>query len=211
MDTNVSQANERQGADRWAHLEQKLKQLVAEADPPFVPARDSVTLENVHSMTDFCGDTNPIYRDPVFAAKSVHRGLVAPLAGLVTYSCATFEPVASASWIDEKGERRFRLDPNPKRQGGSAVKDPFEKMHQTFIEGGLASIAAVGCEMTILRYPRVGERLQFAPMRLVSFTGPKKTRLGEGYFAVALARCRGEDQTPVSESRYSIFFFEKAA
>jgi uncharacterized OB-fold protein/acyl dehydratase len=119
-------------------------------------ARDPVNQAMINNWVEAIGDRNPVYTDPEFAARSVHKGLVAP-------------PAMAQVWT----------------MGGLNVPrgtdDPLGLMMELLDEAGFTSVVATNSEQTYHRYLRHGEQVE-ARTRLESVAGPKRTALGEGWF-----------------------------
>ena len=111
----------------------------------------------IRNWTEAIGDSNPVYTDAEFAARSVHGGLVAP-------------PAMAQVWTM----------PGLHRPAGQAA-DPLQLMSDVLDQAGFTSIVATNCEQEYHRYLRPGDRLSVRT-RLGEVTGPKRTALGEGWF-----------------------------
>ncbi|WP_026361115.1 bifunctional MaoC family dehydratase N-terminal/OB-fold nucleic acid binding domain-containing protein [Amycolatopsis nigrescens] len=118
--------------------------------------RDPVNQPMVHNWVEAIGDTNPVYTDQEFAARTVHKGLVAP-------------PAMAQVWT-MNGLHGVRAD-----------DDPLGAMMAVLDEAGFTSVVATNSEQTYHRYLRHGEQVA-ASTRLESVVGPKTTALGEGWF-----------------------------
>jgi uncharacterized OB-fold protein len=69
--------------------------------------------------------------------------------------------------------------------GLDPARDPVDPLYATMAmldEAGFTSVIATNCEQTYDRYLRPGDEVRVTN-RLESVVGPKKTALGEGYFA----------------------------
>src|SRR5712671_197850 len=140
-------------------LYERLRPFIGRESHGFVVARERITVEAIRQMTDVTGDRNPIYSDPQFAARSVHRCMVAPPSSMWSWWSRGFEPVSSSDWTDRNGLRRFRLDPNPARlagaSDGSLSTGPFFEVLKILEAAGYTSVAVSGMECELSRYPRV--------------------------------------------------------
>ncbi len=133
-------------------------------------ARDPVNVPTIRAWTDAIGDANPVYTDPEFAARSVHRGLVAPPAMVQVWTMPGLgAPVGRAAGSTAP----FR------RPGGPA--DPLGVMTAVLDDAGFTAVVATNCDQTYARYLRPGEQLAVRA-ELLDVTGPKRTALGEGWF-----------------------------
>jgi uncharacterized OB-fold protein/acyl dehydratase len=148
------------------------------------PARDPVNQAMVNNWVEAIGDDNPVYTDPEFAAKSVHKGLVAP-------------PAMAQVWT----------------MGGLNVPrgtdDPLGLMMELLDEAGFTSVVATNSEQTYHRYLRPGEQVE-ARTALESVVGPKKTALGEGWFVTTRVRWYVEDEA-VAEMMFRVLKFRPPA
>jgi uncharacterized OB-fold protein/acyl dehydratase len=124
------------------------------------PAPDPVNLPMIRHWVQAMGDTNPVYTDAEFAARSGHGGLVAP-------------PAMTQVWT-MRG-----LRPRDDDLGDSG--DPLGEMVAVLDEAGFTSVVATNSEQEYYRYLRHGEQLTVRT-RLEDVTGPKRTALGEGWF-----------------------------
>jgi uncharacterized OB-fold protein len=120
--------------------------------------RDPVNQPMVNNWVEAMGDRNPVYVDPAAAAQ-VHggEGTVAP-------------PAMAQVWT------MYGLDP---------ARDPADPLYATMAmldEAGFTSVIATNCEQSYDRYLRPGDEVRVTN-RLESVVGPKRTALGEGYFA----------------------------
>jgi uncharacterized protein len=120
------------------------------------PARDPVNLPMIRNWAEALGDANPVYTDAEFAARSVHRGLVAPPAMTQAWTMRGLHPAS---------------DPD----------DPLGLMSAVLDEAGFTSVVATNCEQVYHRYLRHGEHVTVRAS-LEGVAGPKRTALGEGWF-----------------------------
>ncbi|AYH43533.1 MaoC family dehydratase N-terminal domain-containing protein [Azoarcus sp. DN11] len=189
-------------------LDERLSAFVGKGGERFTAARDVVTREGIRKMIEVVGDRNPVYRDVEFAAHSVHGAIVAPPGSLISWWQNCFEPVASTDWVDEQGIRHFRLDPLPARgTAAAATSTPYDEALRILASAGYTSVAGVGGELRIKRYPCVGDRLSYSDQRLESLVGPKRTGLGTGYFPTRTTYVRDQHGHAVAEIRLSSIIF----
>jgi uncharacterized OB-fold protein len=123
-------------------------------------ARDPVNGPMVRNWVEAMGDRNPVYDDAVLAGQ-LHGGPVAP-------------PAMAQVWT------------MPGLNGGRAPDDPLSLTMRMLDEAGYTSVIATNSEQTYDRYLHHGEQVAVTT-RLESVVGPKKTALGEGYFATTLS------------------------
>ena len=123
-------------------------------------APDAVNLPMIRHWAEAMGDTNPVYLDAEFAARSVHGGLVAPPAMVQVWTMRGLRPAEE-------------------RDADSG--DPLGSMLAVLDEAGFTAIVATNSEQEYHRYLRHGEHLTMRTS-LEDVTGPKRTALGEGWF-----------------------------
>ena len=121
------------------------------------PAPDPVNLPMIRHWVQAMGDTNPVYLDAEFAARSVHGGLVAPPAMAQVWTMRGLQPA------EDNGA------------------DPLGLMSAALDEAGFTSVVATNSDQEYYRYLRHGEHVTVRTS-LESVTGPKRTALGEGWF-----------------------------
>jgi uncharacterized OB-fold protein/acyl dehydratase len=121
-------------------------------------ARDPVSLPAIRNWTDAIGDTNPVYTDADFAARSIHGQLVAPPAMVQVWTMPGLQPRAADDGTD-----------------------PLGQMMRTLDDAGFQSVVATNCAQAYHRYLRHGELLSLRS-ELTDVVGPKRTALGEGWF-----------------------------
>ena len=148
-------------------------------------ARDPVNQAMINNWVEAIGDANPVYTDPDFAERSVHKGIVAP-------------PAMAQVWT--MGGLHWRRGPQD---------DPLGAMMKILDDAGFTSIVATNCEQTYHRYLRLGDRVSIST-RLVDVTGPKRTALGEGWF-VTVQNSWSVGDEPVAEMLFRVLKFRPAA
>jgi uncharacterized protein len=126
-----------------------------ESDPR--PAPDPVNLPMIRHWVQAMGDTNPVYLDAEFAARSIHGGLVAPPAMAQVWTMRGLQPA------------------------GDNADDPLGQMSAALDQAGFTSVVATDSDQEYYRYLRHGERVTVRTS-LESVTGPKRTALGDGWF-----------------------------
>jgi uncharacterized OB-fold protein/acyl dehydratase len=147
------------GADE-AVIREAAERVAAAGESGARSAPDAVNLPMIRHWAEAMGDTNPVYLDAEFAARSVHGGLVAPPAMVQVWTMRGLRPAAA---------------------GGDDSLDPLGSMLAVLDEAGFTSIVATNSEQEYHRYLRHGERL-VVRTSLEDVTGPKRTALGEGWF-----------------------------
>ncbi|RDI47180.1 hypothetical protein DFR68_109179 [Nocardia mexicana] len=120
-------------------------------------ARDPVNQPMINNWVEAIGDANPIYVDEQAARDAGHPGIVAP-------------PAMAQVWS------------MPGLHGARPADDPMNAVNDLLDAAGYTSVVATNCEQTYHRYLELGERVE-ARTRLQDLVGPKRTGLGEGWFA----------------------------
>ncbi len=120
-------------------------------------ARDPVNQPMINNWVEAIGDGNPIYVDERAARDAGHPGIVAP-------------PAMAQVWT------MFGL------HGVRPADDPLGRITELLDAAGYTSVVATNCEQTYHRYLQVGEQVTVRS-RLDDLFGPKRTGLGEGWFA----------------------------
>jgi uncharacterized OB-fold protein/acyl dehydratase len=140
-------------------LEAKLKTYVGVQTGPPELAPEPVNESMIRHWCEAMGDRSPVYTDAEAAARSVHRGLVAP-------------PTMLQAWVLR----------------GIAMADPSAtpgnkqtKLHALLSECGYTSVVATNCEQGYTRYLRPGDRVSTTTV-IESISEEKATALGIGYF-----------------------------
>jgi uncharacterized OB-fold protein/acyl dehydratase len=154
-----------------------------EAGPPFT-ARDAVSQPRIRDWCDAIGDTNPVYTDPQFAARSVHKGIVAP-------------PTMMQAWT-MRG-----LMPPPKEP------DTLNQLLGLLAEAGFTSVVATNCEQEYVRYVRPGDLLTAATV-IESVSEEKQTGLGAGHFVSIPTTFRDQNGEVVGTMGFRILLFRPA-
>ncbi|MFI6870587.1 bifunctional MaoC family dehydratase N-terminal/OB-fold nucleic acid binding domain-containing protein [Nocardia sp. NPDC050406] len=120
-------------------------------------ARDPVNQPMINNWVEAIGDTNPIYVDVEAARAAGHADVVAP-------------PAMAQVWT--------MLGLN----GVRPADDPMTVTNELLDAAGYTSVVGTNCEQIYHRYLRVGEQVNVRSS-LDSLVGPKRTGLGEGWFA----------------------------
>jgi uncharacterized OB-fold protein len=146
--------------------------------------RDPVNQPMINNWVEALGDTNPIYVDEAAARAAGHPGVVAP-------------PAMAQVWT------------MPGLRGARPSDDPMNAVGDLLDAAGYTSVVATNCEQTYHRYLQLGER-PYARTRLGDLVGPKRTALGEGWFATYLLTWY-VDEEPVTEMSFRILKFAPPA
>jgi uncharacterized protein len=158
-------------------------------------ARDPVNLPMIRNWAEAIGDANPVYTDAAAAARSVHRGLVAPPAMAQVWTMRGPHPAAAHRAAAE--------------QAGPPDDDPLGLMSAVLDDAGFTSVVATNCEQEYHRYLRHGENVTVRS-RLESVTGPKRTSLGEGWFVTTRSTWYAGSE-PVASMLFRILKFRPPA
>jgi len=143
-------------AEKTAFFEELRRSIGCKGAPQ--QARDPVNQPMIRHWCDAMTDHNPVYTDPEFAEKSVHRGIVAP-------------PAMLNAWTMQGNVPR-RFDP----------EDPFANVLFRLDEAGFTSVVATNSEHEYLRYLRLGDHLE-GIQTVSDVSAEKRTALGVGHFA----------------------------
>jgi uncharacterized OB-fold protein/acyl dehydratase len=127
--------------------------------------RDDVNQPMIRHWCEAMSDHNPVYTDPVFAAKSVHGGIVAPPTMLDTWLMLGQAP--RLPQLSEAGEPVGLV---PVMEGLDAA--------------GFTGIIATNTTHEYDRYLRLGDRLRVRSV-LTKVSDEKKTAIGIGHFLTA--------------------------
>ena len=143
------------GSHDW--IMEQADRIIAAGESAPRTGRDPVNQPMINNWVEAVGDENPVYVDPAAAAESSHGQIVAP-------------PAMAQVWT--MGGHHPKRDPD----------DPLYATMGMLDEAGFTSVIATNCEQAYTRYLRLGDAVSVTT-RLESVAGPKKTGLGEGYFA----------------------------
>jgi hypothetical protein len=149
---------------------------------PF-PARDPVNLPMINNWAEAIEDANPVYVDDAAARAEGHSGAVAPPAMIQVWTMYGLH-------------------------GHRPADDPLTMAMVLMDEAGFTAVVATNCEQTHHRYVRHGEHLSMIT-ELGDVSGPKRTRLGIGWFITTVHRwySAGEE---VARMSFRIFKYRPA-
>lgn len=119
-------------------------------------ARDPVNLPMINNWVEALEDANPVYVDETAARAAGFDGPVAP-------------PAMTMVWT--------MIGLHAKRP----ADDPLGRAMGVMDQGGYSSVVGTNCEQIYHRYLQWGEHLT-VQRGLAGVSGPKQTRLGEGWF-----------------------------
>jgi uncharacterized protein len=170
--------------DAGAAIREAAARVAAAGESGSRSAPDPVNLPMIRHWVQAMGDTNPVYLDAEFAARSAHGGPVAPPAMAQVWTMRGLRPAA---------------------EGGAEAGDPLGQMLAVLDDAGFTSIVATNSEQEYHRYLRHGEQLTVRTS-LEDVTGPKRTSLGEGWFVTTRSTwyVGGE---PVASMRFRVLKF----
>ncbi|WP_054816646.1 bifunctional MaoC family dehydratase N-terminal/OB-fold nucleic acid binding domain-containing protein [Nocardia arizonensis] len=143
-------------------------------------ARDPVNQPMINNWVEAIGDTNPIYVDEQAAIAAGYPGIVAP-------------PAMAQVWT------MFGLN------GVRPADDPLGTVTELLDEAGYTSVVGTNCEQIYHRYLLPGEQVTVTS-RLDTLVGPKRTGLGDGWFATFRTEWRVGDEL-VTEMLFRILKF----
>ncbi|NUR92539.1 MAG: DNA-binding protein [Nonomuraea sp.] len=98
----------------------------------------------------------------------------------------------------------------PGLRTGARERSPVDDMMTALDAAGYTGVVATNCAQTHHRYARVGELLTPAT-RFTSLAGPKRTALGEGYFATWNITWYGDGDEPVTDMLFRVLKFRPKA
>jgi hypothetical protein len=138
----------------------------------------------INNWVEAIGDTNPVYVDDAAARAAGHPGAVGP-------------PAMMQVWT------MYGL------HGHGPADDPLSLVMALMDEAGFTAVVATNCEQIHDRYVRHGEHLSMTT-ELGDVTGPKRTRLGTGWFISTIHRwySAGEE---VAQMSFRIFKYRPGA
>ncbi len=149
-------------------------------------ARDAVNQAMIRHWCDAMEDHNPVYTDPIVAARSLHGGIVAPPAMLNAWTMQGLVPrkPADATRPDSAGATYAALD-----------------------AAGYTSVVATNSEHEYPRYLKLGDELRaIATVKEVS--DEKQTGLGTGHFVTTATDFLDQTDTVVGRMLFRILKFK---
>jgi 3-oxo-4,17-pregnadiene-20-carboxyl-CoA hydratase alpha subunit len=168
--------------DKAAFLE-KLRAWIGVEPPKPRVGLDPVNEPMIRHWCEAVGDTNPVYLDPDFAARSVHGGIVAP-------------PAMLGAWVMRPMVWPPR-DPNDPR---TAVMDLLD-------DAGFKGVVATNSEQEYVRYLRPGDRLT-SVITIDDVSEEKQTALGPGHFFTTKVTYRDDEGNVVGIERFRMLKFK---
>lgn len=136
----------------------------------------------IKQMTDAVGDRNPIYTDETLARASIHKGIVAPPLWLYSWMMAGLEGEAQEARLED-GANYFYAAPGGQRRTSVEQRTIRDELNGVLQEHGYVSPAVTNMSYTYARYLRPGETPRFSSWIIEEISGPKATKIGEGFFA----------------------------
>jgi len=150
-----------------------------------VPARDPVNQPMIRHWCDAVDDRNPVYTDPEFAARSLHRGIVAP-------------PAMLQAWT-------MRGLVSKEVREAQAAAGVFSAL-RLLDEAGFTSVVATNCTQEYLRYLRPGDLLTGETV-IEAISEEKKTALGVGHFVTQKTIYRDQHGETVASMSFRLLKF----
>jgi 3-oxo-4,17-pregnadiene-20-carboxyl-CoA hydratase alpha subunit len=170
-------------------LLERLRAIAGARSGEPVVARDPVNLPMIRHWCDAIDDRNPVYTDPELAARSLHRGIVAPPTMLQAWTMPGLVP---------KEVREARMS--------SRVYAALRLLD----EAGFTSVVATNCTQEYQRYLRPGDLLS-AETAIEDVSEEKKTALGAGHFVTQRTQYRDQNGELVASLRFRLLKFRPAA
>jgi len=163
-------------------LEARLAELVGREIGPPERGPDPVNAPMIRHFCEAVGDESPAYLDASWAARSRHRGLVAPPAMLQAWVLRGLRP---------------------------APKDRLGELLALLREAGYPDVVATDCEQTYDRLLRPGDHLTLRTV-IGSVSPEKATGLGPGRFVELRLAFHTEDGDRVGAQRFRLLLFRGA-
>ena len=166
-------------------LERKLQAYVGiEIGPPTV-APEAVNESMIRHWCEAMDDRNPVYTDAAAAARSPHRGLVAP-------------PTMLQAWV---------LSGIDMAQPATQPSNKQRELHQLLTDYGYSSVVATNCDQAYTRYLRPGDRISTTTV-IESISAEKATALGIGYFINTRDVFRDQNGEEVGSMTFRVLKFK---
>jgi acyl dehydratase len=146
-------------------------QVGQEPEPP-IHARDPVNVPMIRAWCDAMSDHNPVYSHPDLAARSIHRGLVAP-------------PTMIQAWF-------FPAVGTPRPAPGSRIGEIVRRLGAV----GYSSVVATNFAHEYVRYVRPSDDLTLRWV-IQDISEEKQTALGAGFFLTTLGTVVDQDDQAV--------------
>ena len=141
-------------------FEAELRSWVGREIAPPTRALDDVNPAMIRHWCEVMGDSNPVYTDPEFAAKSAKGGLVAPATMLMVWGMEGYKMAIKRLDDDLDGQRQ---------------------LHALMEKHGYTAVLGTNCEQDYFRDLRPGDSL-VAHAFIHSISPEKTTAMGTGYF-----------------------------
>ena len=151
---------------------------------------DPVNQPMIRHWCDAMGDSNSLYTDPEFAARSKYGEVIAP-------------PTMIQAWtmVGYTGKRPA---------GSSGLPEGADSHFDLLTEGGYISVVAVNCDQRYLQPLKLGDEIYQTAM-LETVSEKKQTALGEGYFTTELLSFYNQRDEKVVEMRFRLLRFKPPA
>ncbi|MGP5163117.1 FAS1-like dehydratase domain-containing protein [Arthrobacter rhombi] len=157
-----------------------IARIIDAANERISVARDPVNRPMIHHLCDALDEHNPIHLDAAVARAAGHPDVVAP-------------PSALQVW-------------NMTNPGETPEPSDVDRAYALLGECGYPNVVAVNCDQEYDRYLAPGDVLT-ATERVESFTGPKQTGLGEGYFITTLTTYTDQEGLRVGTMRFRTLWY----
>jgi len=154
------------------------------------PAREEVNEAMIRHWCEAMSDRNPVYTDRQIAARSVHRGIVAPPAML------------DAWMMPGLGPRSAQLSEAGQSVGLVPVLEILDA-------AGFTAIIATNTLHHYERYLRPGDRLSVRSV-ITAVSPQKQTAAGAGHFVTSLTELLDETGAPVGRIEFRVLKFRPA-
>lgn len=188
--------------DADAELKSALKAYVGTgADRAGFAARNPVSAAVIRQMADAVGDRNPIYQDEAFAKSTVHKGIVAPPTWFHAWSLPGLESNDQTPWPNPHIDATFCQRPAGQRQKVAERYTIRDEINDLLAKHGFGSPAVTDMEFQFDRYLRPGDELHYSPWTVEAIDGPKRTKLGAGYFIYIATSVRDQNGARVATIR----------
>lgn len=161
----------------------KIGEMIAAGRERVSVARDEVNRPMIHHLCDAMAETNPIYLDPEAARAAGHPDVVAPPSSLQVWNMI-----------------------NP---SDAEIESDVDRAYAILAECGYPNVVAVNCDQEYDRYLTTGDVLT-ATEKVETFTGPKQTGLGEGYFITTLTSYTDQQGERVGTMRFRTLWYNPA-
>jgi acyl dehydratase len=176
-------------------------------------ARDAVNQAMIRHWCDAMEDANPAYTDAAFAARSVHRGIVAPPAMLNAWTMPGLAHLTSLGSEDSASLRASLAHSTSLGSEDSAslraslARDPAREVYRALDAAGFSSVVATDSAHEYERYLRLGD-LVHGVGEVEEVSDEKQTGLGVGHFVTTRTTYTTQTGELVGRMRFRILKFK---